>query len=201
MKINLAGAFISTFTLLFFSCSDTSGPVKEPGTKAKTNQPEPVTRPPKNYLTDCRKLYRDAKQMDSLLLRQSEVDQGLANKAIKAFTDFAYYCQSDSMSPVFLIKTAQVARAIHNIPQAKLALDRCIETYPSFKNRPAALFLLAQLYDERSYLNNESEARELYQKIIDEYPKSDWAVSAQGAIHFLGKTDEEILKEFKKRSR
>lgn len=137
--------------------------------------------------------------MDSVLMTQTEVDKAKANEAIKAFTDFAYYCENDTLSPMFLIKTAQVARVINNIPQAKVVLDKCIETYPSFKNRPAAMFLLAQLYDERTYLNNEYEAERIYKQIIDEYPKSDWALSAKGAIQFIGKTDEEILKELKKK--
>jgi outer membrane protein assembly factor BamD (BamD/ComL family) len=153
----------------------------------------------KNYLTDCRQFYLEARRSDSILLQQTEIDVKAARKAIKDFTNFAYYCQSDSLSPVFLIKTAQVARAINDVPEAKLVLDRCIADYPFFRNRAAALFLLAQLYDEPGYLNNEQEAKKLYQKIIDEHPKSDWAVSAKGAINFIGKSDKQIMQELKKK--
>lgn len=154
-----------------------------------------------NYFTSCKTLAANAAKMDSVLLKQTEIDTLSANKAMKAFTDFAYYCQSDSMSPIYLIKTAQIARAVNNIPQAKLVLDHCVNTYPSFKDRPAALFLLAQLFDEPTYLNNEFEAGKLYQKIIDEYPKSDWALSAKGALGFMGKSDAEILKELKRKNK
>jgi outer membrane protein assembly factor BamD (BamD/ComL family) len=124
----------------------------------------------------------------------------VANKAIKAFTDYAYYCSNDTVTPIFLIKTAQVSVSINNIPQAKLALDKCINEHPKFKNMPAALFLLAQLYDdENSYLNNEEEAKRLYQKIIDEYPKSDMVPSAQGALALIGKTDKQLMEELKKK--
>ncbi|MCC6369598.1 MAG: tetratricopeptide repeat protein, partial [Bacteroidia bacterium] len=133
------------------------------------------------------------------LLKQNEIDLPSANKALKAFTEFAYHCQSDSMSPVYLIKTAQVARAVDNVPQAKTVLDFCIDNYPNFKDRPAALFLLAQLYDEVNYLNDENEARKLYQKIIDEYPKSAWVASAKGALDFIGKTDQEIMQQLTKK--
>lgn len=198
MKVNFTGILVVFITLLLFSCStsqEKKDDVKKGATTDSTQHFE------KNYLTDCKKLFAEARKVDSILLNQTEVDKPSAIAAIKAFTDFAYYCQDDSLSPVFLIKTAQVARAINNVPQAKLALDRCIETYPSFKNRPAALFLLAQLYEEKTYLNNGEEARKLYQKIIDEYPKSDWASNAKGAIRFIGKTDEEILKELKKKQK
>jgi TolA-binding protein len=199
MKVNLKCSLALFTTLFLFSCSTHQD--KKNNEEKKSTVADSTRLLEKNYLTDCKKLFAEARRMDSILLSQTEVNKSSAVAAIKAFTDFAFYCQSDSLSPVYLIKTAQVARAINNIPQAKLALDKCIETYPSFRNRPAALFLLAQLYDENTYLNNEEEAKKIYQKIIDEYPKSDWAVSAKGAISFIGKTDEEILKELKRKQK
>jgi outer membrane protein assembly factor BamD (BamD/ComL family) len=187
-----------TAVILFFlvSCSgnDKAGPAKEVTSDSSRRQA-------KNFLSDCNKLYAEARKMDSILLTQYEVDVDASQKAIQAFTDFAYYCHKDSLGPIYLIKTAQVARAINNIPQAKLVLEKCIDDYPTFSNRPAALFLLAQLYDEVTYLNNEEEARRLYTKIIEEYPKSDWAPSARGALQLIGKSDEEIMQELKRKNK
>lgn len=197
MRRNLISVLVLLLVSVFVSCSGPSLEKSKEGVAKKDSQEHLA----KNYFTDCKHLYTEARRMDSILLTQTEVNKNSATAAIKAFTDFAFYCQTDSLSPVFLIKTAQVARAINNIPQAKLVLDRCIETYPSFSNRPAAMFLLAQLYDEDNYLNNEYEAERIYKQIIDEYPKSDWALSARGAIQFLGKTDEEMVKAFKKKKK
>ncbi|MBL7919297.1 MAG: tetratricopeptide repeat protein [Bacteroidia bacterium] len=153
----------------------------------------------KNYFTDCKQLLAEAKKMDSILLKEMEVNKDVANKAIKAFTDFAFYCTADTLCPIYLIKTAQVAQAINNMPQAQVALEKCVASYPKSKHRPAAMFLLAQLYDETVYLNNEQEAKKLYEIIIYEYPKSDWAKSAKGALNFIGKTDQQIMEELKKK--
>lgn len=155
----------------------------------------------KLYSADCKKLKREAQRMDSILLSQNELDETAARKAIVAFTEFGSYCENDTTAPIYLIKTAQVARAINNIPQAKTALDQCIAGYPNFGDKAAAIFLLAQLYDEPNYLNDEHQARTLYQKIIDEYPKSPWTSSAKGAILFLGKSDKQIMDELKKKQR
>jgi hypothetical protein len=192
--------FVFFLMLIQISCTPEKNEEQKEN-KISVHKVDSGRRDPKNYLSDCKILYAEARRMDSALLVQTEVNNSVANKAIVAFTDFAYYCSTDSMRPIYLIKTAQVARAINNIPQAKLALDKCIEDHPSFRNRPAALFLLAQLYDEPTYLNDEHQARKLYQKIIDEYPKSDWAMSAFGAISLLGKSDAEIMKELKKKSK
>jgi outer membrane protein assembly factor BamD (BamD/ComL family) len=154
-----------------------------------------------NYFTSCKNYFNEAKKFDSILLKEINLNPTLANNSIKAFTNFAYYCHSDTMSPIFLIKAAQVAKAINNFPQAKIVLDKCIADYPNFKNRAAALFLLAQLYDEPGVLNNEAEAQKIYQQIINEYPKSDWAKSAKGALAFIGKSDAQILEELKKKLR
>ncbi len=153
----------------------------------------------KNYLTDCKMLLAEAKKMDSTLLKETEVKTDVANKAIKAFTDFAFYCTADTLCPIYLIKTAQVAQSINNPRQAQVALEKCVTAYPKSTHRAAAMFLLAQLYDEAVYLNNEQEAKKLYEMVIYEYPKSDWAKSAKGALNFVGKTDEQIMEELKKK--
>ena len=199
MKFFLS-AFVIASSLVLPACSgnkpaEEALPVEKPAAKDSTR------RLAKNYFTDCHNLYAAARRSDSILLGQTAIDVKSANQAIKDFIDFAYYCQNDSMSPVYLVKTAQVARSVDNIPQAKVALDKCIADYPSFKNRPAAIFLLAQLYDEPGYLNDEQEARRLYQQIIDEYPKSDWAVSAKGAIGFIGLSDRQIMEQLKKKKK
>lgn len=186
--------------LLLAACS---APVKpEEVQEAKvTADSLAATEERKPLISDCNYLRREARKTDSVLLTETEVNLGSANKAIRAFTDLAQYCPQDSMSAMYLIKTAQVAQAIHNVPQAKTALDKCIADYPNFKDRPAAMFLLAQLYDEVTYLNNEEQAKVLYQQIVDEYPKSPWAANAKSALSFIGKTDAEIIKEFEKKNK
>jgi hypothetical protein len=177
--------------ILFFSC----------GESRQENLQKNAGATERTFVPDCKVLAAEARRMDSLLLSSLEIDTAEARFAIRAFTDFAYHCHRDSMSGVYLIKIAQVAKAINNIPQAKLALDRCIDDYRDFSGRPAALFLLAQLYDEPTHMNNEYEAQKIYERIIDEYPGSEWAQSAKGAIKFIGKTDEDILRELKKKSK
>lgn len=191
--------FIIPSLLLFLFACNNSGEQKQepvvPKDSIKTVAVDtPVTR-------DCAVLYKKARTADSIILKALEVDPVVANNTIRAFTDYAYYCESDSLSPIFLVKTAQVAMAINNPNQAKVVLDRVINNYPKFKNKPAAMFMLAQLYDEQTLLNNEEEARRLYEKLIFEYPKSEWTSSAKAAIKLLGKTDQEIVDEFSKKGK
>jgi hypothetical protein len=199
MRFPFLQASLLSFIFVLAACS---APDKETGSNSgMADTTIKAKAPVSEFTADCKLLRREAFRMDSILLTQMELDQVAAAKAIEAFTNLAHYCPGDSTSPVYLVKTAQVARAINNIPQAKLALDKCLTDYPNFKDRPAALFLLAQLYDEVTYLNDEQEAKVLYQKIIDEHPKSSWAESAKGAIRFIGKTDQQIIEELKKKKK
>jgi hypothetical protein len=183
----------AAYLLLILSASGIISCTEEPVTPpsdggASRSEPSPYR--------DCAVLSAEAQRMDSILLGQLEPDKVTANAAIRTFTEFAHQCRHDTMSAIYLIKTAQVARAVSNIPQARLALEQCIADHPQFAGRPAAIFMLAQLYDEPTYMNDESEAKRLYERIIEEYPGSDWALSARGALKFIGKSDEQIIREF-----
>jgi TolA-binding protein len=151
------------------------------------------------FAAGCSELLSRATRMDSILMTQLEIDTVSAYAAMRAFTEFAHNCSRDTTSAIYLIKTAQVARAVNNIPQAKLALDRCIDEYTGFSGRPAAMFLLAQIYEGHNYLNNAYDARKMYERIIEEYPKSEWAANAKAAIPYIGKSDAEIIKDLKKK--
>ena len=148
---------------------------------------------------DCKQRYQDAAHMDSLLLNALETSDTLAARAIHTFTHFAIYCANDSLSPVYLIKTAQVARAVGRPDQARAALEECIRKYRDFRDRPAAIFLLGQLFEDDSYMSDRDAAAANYRQVIDEYPGSVWAENARAALQLLGKSDAEIIEMFKRK--
>lgn len=181
--------------LLFYNCT---GKQTEETAKAETK--DSVAQNNSVYTSECRSLYLEAVKNDSIILAATEVNPEVGNKAIKAFADFAYYCPNDTLAPVFLLKAGQIAASINNLPQAQVCFEKCYKDFPNFNNRGAAMFLLAQLYDEVSQLNDEDMARELYGKIIHNFPGTEWARNAVQARDLLGKTDEQIIKEFEKKN-
>ncbi len=187
--IILLAAFV--VFLMFYNCTGkTEDQTKVEAKKDSTSQTNSV------YTNECRTLYLEALKNDSIILAANEADPKVGNKAIKAFADFAFYCQNDTLAPIFLLKAGQIAASINNLPQAQVCYEKCYKDFPDFKNRGAAMFLLAQLYDEVSMLNDEDKARELYGKIINEFSGTEWAKQADAARALIGKTDEQIIKEF-----
>jgi outer membrane protein assembly factor BamD (BamD/ComL family) len=192
--IILLAAFI--VFLMFVNCTGT----KNEENSASEAKKDSTSQSNSVYTNDCRTLYLDAIKNDSIILLATEVNPEVGNKAVKAFADFAFYCPNDTLAPVFLLKAGQIAASINNLPQAQVCFEKCYTDFPNFKNRGAAMFLLAQLYDEASQLNDEEKARELYGKIINSFPNSEWSASADAARALIGKTDEQIIKEFEKKN-
>lgn len=152
-------------------------------------------------LTECEGLFKEAKQSDDILLRATVVNPDVAARAIIAFFNYANLCKNDSLAPVFLIKAGQVAQSIGKFDQAQTFFTKCKDDFPKFKNRGAALFLLAQLFDDASKLNNEENASKIYKQIIKEYPNSTFAEDSKACLKNIGKTDEQLVQEFLKKNK
>jgi tetratricopeptide (TPR) repeat protein len=150
---------------------------------------------------DCKMLLLDATRMDSILLNANKVNPSLADQAINAFNNFASTCKDDSLAPIFLLKAGQIAQSVGKYQQSQILLKKCVDEFPTFRNRGAALFLLAQVYDDASMLNNETEAKKIYDQIIKEYPNTAWERDAKACIKNLGKTDEQLVQEFLKNNK
>ncbi len=193
LLIILLAAFI--VFLMFINCSGTKTEEKVEVKKDSIQSGNSV------YTNDCRTLYVDAVKNDSIILAATDLNPDVGNKAIKAFADFAFYCKNDTLAPVFLLKAGQIAASINNLPQAQVCFEKCYKDFPDFKNRGAAMFLLAQLYDEVTQLNDEEQARELYGNIINSFPNTEWAKNADAARALIGKTDEQIIKEFEAKNK
>jgi len=183
--------FVSLCVVLF-SCNNTP---KEQALKETAND----SLVKSTASGECEKLYAQAKASDEILMRALTLDKTVATKAINDFNAYASNCKTDSLAPVFLIKAGQVAQAIGSFTQAQAMLNKCINEHTQFKNREAAIFLLAQLYDDPKMLNNEEEAKKLYEQVISEYPKTSYATDSRAAIQNLGKTDEQLIQEFLKK--
>ncbi len=145
---------------------------------------------------ECEKLLLDAQKYDQIFLNATSLDANVALTGVVAFYNYANICHNDTLGPIYLFKAGQVCASINDADKARTMYEKCIADYPKFNNRGAALFLLAQLYDNQTVLHNEKTAKEIYQQIIKEYPNSSYATDAKAAIQNLGKSDEELVKEF-----
>lgn len=192
MKTILKASIIFVSSVILVSCGGNT-------------EEKPVTEVKKDTVVvnsgNCDSYFKEAQHYDSILLKATNLNKQVGETAINSFNKYASECKNDSLAPMFLVKAGQVAQSIGNFTQAQILLKKCADEFPKFKNRGAALFLLAQLYDEASMLNNEAEAKNIYQQIIKEYPNSAWERDAKASLNNLGKTDEQLVQEFLKKNK
>lgn len=179
--------------LVFVACSQ---PAADRAQQSTATVPQVTDSASAAQSLPCEVLLAQARKWDSILLNGTSLNKPVANQSITAFEIYAGHCKNDSIAPVYLIKGAQVAQAVMNFQKSRSLLQTCLDSFPNFRNRPAAMFMLAQLYDEHSMLNNEAEAKKIYDDIIYKYPKTPWAENARYALNNLGKSDADLVKEF-----
>ena len=185
--------FLITSSVLFVSCGNNPSSEK----KQEIVKKDTVVV----AIDECTKFLNEAKRLDNILLKATVVNPQIAEQAIKAFYEFSANCKTDTLAPVFLIKAGQIAQSVKKYTQPQAFFTKCIDEFPNFKSRGAAMFLLAQLYDDAFILNNESEARTIYHQILREYPNTSYANDAKACIQNLGKSDEQLIQEFLKKNK
>ena len=129
-----------------------------------------------------------------LFSSSNSFDEKKANELLGLYESFADKHSKDSLAPIYLFKAAGVAKSLKKGEDAVRLYDRIINDYPETKNMAMVYFMKAFVYDDE--LKNITKAREAYTEFLKKYPDHEFADDAQINMNNLGKTDEQIIKEF-----
>ncbi len=96
-----------------------------------------------------------------------------------------------------LLKAAGLAKTVEN-PQKSIELyTRIANGLPQHKKAPTALFMIG--FVQENDLGDLEKAKATYESFLQKYPNDpDFTDDAQNAIKMLGKSPDEIVKEFEK---
>jgi outer membrane protein assembly factor BamD (BamD/ComL family) len=138
-------------------------------------------------------------QMENdLFSEESSLDNmDKAKGLIDEYTLFADQYPEDTLSPEFLFRAADIAMNINRGEMAINIYNRILKSYPDFRKAPECLFLKAYVYENN--LGQLNKARVYYQEFIDKYPENDFADDAEISIQNLGKSPEELIREFEEK--
>lgn len=100
----------------------------------------------------------------------------------------------DSLTSDYLFKAADVSVNLGNSARTLVLLNRFSREYPKHEQAPISLFLKAFVYETQ--MNDTSQARLAYEEFLYRYPESDFAKDAHSAIDNLGKSPEDLIREF-----
>ena len=128
--------------------------------------------------------------------RDMPIDHGTAMFAMKCYDEYASYFPKEDKSPEYLFKAGEIANSMRFPEPAINYLSRLVTNYPSYKNIPYAIFMKGMIYDDQ--LKDTANARKMYQEVINRFPNTQMAEDSKSSIKNLGKSVEDLVKEFEK---
>jgi outer membrane protein assembly factor BamD (BamD/ComL family) len=135
-------------------------------------------------------------KMETDLQVAPKADSNAVNELLGAYQNFASKYPKDTLAPDYLYKAAGLAVGFNRGIQAIDIYETIIKTYPEYRRVPECYFMEAFAWE--NVVGNMGKASEYYNKFLAKYPEHDLADDAQAAIKFLGKTPEEMVREFEK---
>lgn len=137
-------------------------------------------------------------KMEKDMQAAQKVDTAAVTNLLSAYQNFASKYPEDSLAPDYLYKAAGLAVGFSRGVQAVEIYESLIVTFPDYKRIPECYFMKAFAYE--NVIGNIAKANEYYNKFLVKYPDHDLADDAQAAIKYLGKTPEEMVREFEQKN-
>lgn len=123
-----------------------------------------------------------------------EINKEVVEKVVLAYQKFADEFPADSLAPEYLFKEAELTRSLKQFDKSISIWQNIMDKYPNYAKTPHCLFLQGFVYEND--MNNVEKAREKYNLFLEKYPNHELAKDVNFSISNLGKTPEEIIKQF-----
>jgi tetratricopeptide (TPR) repeat protein len=171
-----------------------------------SRQPEDIDEMHANLLNNLRWIDSSLYRIDQKMMNNSRPgDLNLADAdAFIEISEAAAALQKEKQQPDayvrILMQAAGLAKSIGN-PNKALQLYYQVESqYPEHSQAPAALFLSGFIYEND--LGDLDKAKTAYQDFLKRYPNDpSYLDDVQVSLKNLGKSAEELIREFEKKSR
>jgi outer membrane protein assembly factor BamD (BamD/ComL family) len=137
-----------------------------------------------------------AKREKALNNDSTAMDLRKAAALMEAYAVYAERFPNRASSAERLFKAGELAMSIKQTVQAIKYLDKVYREYPEFEKRPYAKFLKAFVLENQA--QDFEQAKEVYQEFINEYPGHPMADDAEYSIRNMGKSPEELIREFER---
>jgi tetratricopeptide (TPR) repeat protein len=140
-------------------------------------------------------------RLDSLQIKISELERigketlsrEQQNNLFKAYQEYYNTSGKDTLALNYLFEAANLAQVLGKYEKAIEYFINFHDGFPASHRCDEAVYNIAYIYDAR--LKNAEKATTYYNKVIELYPNSLWAQEAKGALHFVGLSDEEMIKK------
>lgn len=137
--------------------------------------------------------YQDMKKAEATLFTENgTLDTLNAVKVAEKYCQFVEQNPDDSTAPLWLYHAMELNVMLRNPEKSIELCNKLTENYPNSKWTPRGLLLLGSFVYEKEY-NDLDKAREVYDRILIDYPDCDVIESVKAAKKYLGWTNEQIM--------
>ncbi len=122
------------------------------------------------------------------------VDFSKAKDMIALYADFVKKYPEDKKAEDYLFKAGEVSMGAMQSNVAIKYFEQYYEKFPKAEKAPYSLFMQGFIYETQ--LQNNEKAKWCYEKFIRDFPTHKLAEDAKYSIANLGKSEEELIREF-----
>lgn len=101
---------------------------------------------------------------------------------------------ADTAAEHYLYKAINLCIGVNNGARAMQLIDRTLNEFPGSRYISTTVFLKAYVYE--NLLGDYGQASTVYNDFLKKYPNHDLADDAEAALKYLGKSPEELVKQF-----
>lgn len=149
--------------------------------------------------TEKDKAFTQIKRSEQILINDSlRMKDSVAYVLFDQYNLFAEKYPKDKNTPEFLFKAAELANALGMTKKAIELFQDIPKTYPDFNKAAECLFLSGFIYENQ--LGDLNKAKQAYLSFLDTYPKHPLAKDAAFSLKNLGRSPEELQKEFESKN-
>lgn len=135
----------------------------------------------------------DLKKAEASLFNEDKtLNMNVAPKMAEKYCLYAEQNPNDSIAPACLFKALEIYINMRDADKSIAVENKLKELYPESERTPVAMFLIGSyIYEDQ--LKDLDKAREMYNRIIEDYPDLEYISDVKLALECVGLTPEERL--------
>lgn len=134
-----------------------------------------------------------------LFADSTSINRGAASFMIKAYKDFLEHHPDHQNAADYAYKGGEVAMALGRGHESLKFFQTVVDDYPEYDRYAYAMFMKAFVLENS--LQDYKEAEVAYNRFLEEHPRHELAKDAEYSIKNLGKSPEELIKEFEEKNK
>ncbi len=131
---------------------------------------------------------------EELFADPASFNVGKAAALVKNYDMYATENPDDENAAEYLFKAGEMSASLNKGKEAVAFFDRVCNDYPDYERAAYALFMKG--FTLENYVGDMGAAKTVYEDFIDKYPDHPMSESAKFSIQNLGKSPEDLIKEF-----